>query len=59
MRTLTPRRIQIIKLYHEQGMTMEEIGKLYGLTRQRIQQLVSKYSNLVGYEYPPEKNLSK
>ncbi|MFD2093356.1 hypothetical protein [Blastococcus deserti] len=37
---------------HEEGMTMEEIGRLFGLTRQRISAL------LRGVSHPPDRPAS-
>lgn len=36
-------RTQDIFLYKEQGMTFEQIGKKYGITKQRVRAIIMKF----------------
>jgi len=38
----TERRLKIVHLYFTQSMTLQEIGELFSLTRERIRQIISK-----------------
>lgn len=40
--TLTPREARVIKLRVEEGLTLEQVGKKIGLTRERIRQIEKK-----------------
>ena len=40
--SLTDRERDITHLYYRDGKTLEEIGKIYGVTRERIRQVVAK-----------------
>jgi RNA polymerase sigma factor (sigma-70 family) len=41
-RVLPPRWFEVMRLYFAEGRTMEEIGRLLGISRQRVEQLLSK-----------------
>ncbi len=49
--SLTSRESEIIKLYygigHSKGLTLEEIGKKYGLTRERVRQIKERALNKI------------
>lgn len=42
-RPKTERNVKIVKLYCDGGLTFEQIGRIHNLTRQRVQQIISKY----------------
>lgn len=39
---LTEREAKIVKMRHQQGMTFESIGKVFGVTRERVRQIEHK-----------------
>lgn len=41
-KTLTPREEEILELRYEEGKTLEEIAKIYGITRERVRQIITK-----------------
>jgi len=42
---LTPRRKEILELYTKQGKTMAEIGTKFGISRERVRQILKKLEN--------------
>ncbi len=40
LNTLTPREQKIVRMYHEYGMTLSEIGAVYGRSRERIRTIL-------------------
>lgn len=50
------RDAKVIKAYFEEKLTMEQVGRRHNLTRQRVQQIVSKYNRL---EHAESKCLDK
>lgn len=51
---LSKEKIQEIKKYREEGLSFKEIGKIYGVSRQRIHQIYTDY-----YNPPPPLNLKE
>ena len=47
-KTTFERTRAIYKLYTEERMTLEEIARLFGLTKQRISQLIKWYKREAG-----------
>ena len=45
------RNLEIFRLYSEEEKTLEEIGKDYGLTKQRVWQIVQRCSDCQGDYY--------
>ncbi len=45
------RNLEIFRLYSEEEKTLEEIGKDYGLTKQRVWQIVQRCSDGQGDYY--------
>lgn len=41
-KTLTPREERILELRYEEGKTLDEIAKIYGITRERVRQIIAK-----------------
>lgn len=42
MSTLTEREVEAIKLYYEQGFTLEETGAFFNLSRERARQIIAR-----------------
>jgi RNA polymerase sigma factor (sigma-70 family) len=51
-RALPARLYTILRLYHGEGRTLEEIGTTYGVTRQRIRQLLAKATARARRHFP-------
>ncbi len=47
---LTPRRKEVMEMYL-QGKTLQEIGDKFGISRERVRQIVDKLKNFI-----PDKN---
>ena len=45
-KNLTPRRREILEM-HLQGKTLEEIGKKFGISRERVRQIIKKLEKFV------------
>ena len=41
-KSLTPREERMLELRYEEGKTLEEIAKIYGITRERVRQIIAK-----------------
>lgn len=44
---VSPRTKKMLVLRYRKKMTLEEIGNLYGITRQRVQQIISKFLEII------------
>jgi len=53
MQRLTPRRLKMIHLFRR-GKTLEEIGLEFGISRQRVHQLLKNYMPLAGFTHKRE-----
>jgi RNA polymerase sigma factor (sigma-70 family) len=42
---LTPRRREMMQMYHVEKKTLEEIGKHFGITRERVRQIIKSSEN--------------
>lgn len=59
-KTLPERELAVLLLYYQDGLSMEEIGSKYGVTRERIRQVLSKAVRRVASKarlYPKEREL--
>lgn len=52
---LKERERDIVRLYYEEGKTLEEVGKVYGLTRERVRQILARAVRLL--RHPSRFNL--
>lgn len=43
-KNLTPRRKEMLAMY-SQGKTLEEIGRQFGISRERVRQIISRLDN--------------
>jgi len=43
-RTGTMKKQQLIKMYYEKNMTLQEIGDIFGVTRERVRQIMERFN---------------
>jgi RNA polymerase sigma factor (sigma-70 family) len=51
-RVLPAQMYAVLRLYHGEGRTLEEIGTVYGVTRQRIRQILAKATARARRHFP-------
>lgn len=42
---LTPRRREMMQMHHLENKTLEEIGKHFGITKERVRQIIKSSEN--------------